>query len=80
MFHQILLNLGCGRFFGGGTFLVGQRAFILSLSVESLDHQINSKLDKAVFFLRLDLDLFEILLSHSLTATENYAWLNMLYE
>lgn len=44
-----------------GKCLVGQRAFILSLSVEPPDHQMISKSQRDVFFLKLDLDLFEVL-------------------
>ena len=49
---------------------MGERDFILSLSVEFLDHQISSKLDRAVIFLWLDLDSFEIFSGHSLTAAK----------
>lgn len=49
----------------GERVLVGRRAFILSFSMESLDHNISFKLGKALFFLRLDLDWSEIHLSKS---------------
>lgn len=49
----------------GERVLVGRRDFILSFSMESLDHNISFKLDKALLFLRLDLDWSEIPLTKS---------------